>query len=176
MHSHGRAAIMRTSEAERQRAAEFLRDACAEGRLGPDELEARLDRLFRSHTVAEIADLVDDLPRGRTVVPRLDPRAARPSRTLPARRRPSPAGPLAFAMILAGTVILLAGALPPLIVLVFAAIVLSLAVAAGVLAIALAPVGLALFGIAWLIDRLVRGRGGRAPAWHGGHGHRHRFP
>jgi hypothetical protein len=34
-----------------------------------------------------------------------------------------------------------------------------------VIAIALAPVGLALFGIAWIVNRVVRGAGGPPPGW-----------
>src|SRR3954451_20341033 len=85
-----RAATMRTSDAERQRVADFLRDACGDGRLSPEELEERLDQLFAGSTVAEIARLVRDLPGGGAVIPRLDRRAV-PRRvavaSVPARRR-----------------------------------------------------------------------------------------
>src|SRR5919107_3186665 len=100
-----RAASMRTSDAERQRAADFLRDACAEGRLSPAELEERLDMLFAGSTVEDIAVLVRDLPGGAKVVPRLHragaPRAAAPV-PLPVRRRrhpPSPAAPVGAALL-----------------------------------------------------------------------------
>src|SRR3954452_10182788 len=83
-----RAAAMRTSDAERQRVADFLRDACGAGRLSPEELEERLEQLFAGSTVADIAVLVRDLPGGGAVVPRLG-RAAAPRRVapVPARRR-----------------------------------------------------------------------------------------
>src|SRR3954447_572381 len=94
-----RAASMRTSDAERQRAADFLRDACADGRLSPAELEERLELLFAGSTVEDIAVLVRDLPGGAKVVPRLQrgavPRGIAPA-PLPARRRRravSPAAP-----------------------------------------------------------------------------------
>src|SRR3954454_6373694 len=86
---HDRAATMRTSEAERQRVADFLRDCCAEGRLTPYELEERLERLFEGATVAEVRRLVADLPGGERVVPRYA--AAPVFRVLPeppARRSP----------------------------------------------------------------------------------------
>ena len=102
-----RAATMRTSDAERQRVADFLRDACGEGRLSPEELEERLDQLFAGSTVADIAVLVRDLPGGSAVIPRLG-RAAAPRRAagppVPVRRRrgASPAVPLGFALLVGG--------------------------------------------------------------------------
>ena len=60
MLTRDRTATMRTSEAERQRVADFLRDCCAEGRLDPDELEERLDRLFAGGTVSDLRRLVAD--------------------------------------------------------------------------------------------------------------------
>ena len=83
---------MRTSDAERQRVAEFLRDACADGRLTAEELEERLDLLFAGSTVADIAELVRDLPGGSRVVPRLHrgapPRMVATASGPVARRRP----------------------------------------------------------------------------------------
>src|SRR3954468_15723364 len=99
-----RANTMRTSDAERQRVADFLRDACGEGRLSPEELEERLDQLFAGSTVADIAVLVRDLPGGSAVIPRLG-RSGAPRRfagpPVPVRRRraPSPAVPLGFALL-----------------------------------------------------------------------------
>src|SRR3954470_1466212 len=99
---NARAATMRTSDAERQRVADFLRDACADGRLGPDELEHRLDRLFAGGTVADVEALVWGLPGGGGVVPPLHPAAGvRP----PARHAGgSPAGAGAVALIGLGVV------------------------------------------------------------------------
>jgi hypothetical protein len=167
-----RAASMRTSDAERQRVADFLRDACAEGRLSPAELEERLDLLFAGSTVADIAVLVRDLPGGSKVVPRLyrggAPRAVAPP-PLPVRRRrhsPSPAAPVGVALLVLGVVWLVAGAVPPLLAITLAAIVLSIGVVFGLLAIALAPVGLALFAFGWIVQRLFRGpRPRRHPYW-----------
>src|SRR4051794_32249772 len=166
-----RAATMRTSDAERQRVADFLRDACGDGRISPEELEERLDLLFAGSTVADIAVLVRDLPGGATVVPRFG-RAAAPRRTaasVPVRRRrpASPAVPMGAALVVAGGVWLLLGALPPLIAIVFGAVLLSVAIAIGLFAVAMAPVGLALFAIAWLAQRILRGAG-QAHGWPGG--------
>ena len=57
-------------------------------------------------------------------------------------------------------------ALPPLLAVVFAALLLSMLIVFGVFAVALAPVGLALFGLAWLVQRVFRGAG-HPPPWAG---------
>src|SRR4051794_22669367 len=87
MPTYDRIAAMRTSDAERQRVADFLRDCCAEGRLTPDELEQRLDRLFGGGTVADVRRLVADLPGGHAVVPRPVPAPAFRVLPQPPRRR-----------------------------------------------------------------------------------------
>jgi uncharacterized protein DUF1707 len=163
---------MRTSEAERQRVAEFLRDACADGRLSPEELEDRLDALFAGTTVNDLAALVRDLPGGRAVIPRLAPRP------VPARRRPPlpVTVPLGIVMLVVGIGGLAFAALPPLIAIVFAAVALSIAIAVGVLALALAPVGIALFGIAWLVNRVFRGAAPWPPRGFGGPPYMRRGP
>jgi hypothetical protein len=158
-----RAASMRTSDAERQRVADFLRDACAEGRLSPTELEERLDLLFAGSTVADLTVLVRDLPGGAKVLPRLHRAGvSRPPAppALPVRRRrhhPSPAAPVGVAILVLGVIWLVAGAVPPLVAITLAAIVLSVGVVFALLAIALAPVGLALFAFGWIVQRLFRG-------------------
>jgi hypothetical protein len=161
---------MRTSDAERQRVAEFLRDACGDGRLSPEELEERLDHLFAGGTVADIAVLVRDLPGGTAVIPRLG-RGAVPRRALapvPARRRPrSPAVPAGAALLVVGAAWWALAALPPLVAVVFGAVLLSVAIAVGIFAIAMAPVGLAVFGLAWLAQRVFRGAG-LPHGWPGG--------
>ncbi|MEU0130577.1 DUF1707 domain-containing protein [Streptomyces sp. NPDC006289] len=53
---------MRASDAERERIAETLREAVAEGRLEMDEFEQRLDATFKARTHAELEPLVRDLP------------------------------------------------------------------------------------------------------------------
>ncbi|MEY2534415.1 MAG: hypothetical protein QOF29_2325 [bacterium] len=150
-----RAATMRTSEAERQRVADLLRDACAEGRLGADELDDRLDRLFTSHTVADLEGLVWDLPGGEAVLPGLWPVA----RTASA---PAPRGNVAVragVTLLALAVLAVAfSSLPGFVTWAIVGIVVALVVTTGMLAVVLAPVGLAVYAVAWLVARLFRGR------------------
>jgi hypothetical protein len=170
---------MRTSDAERQRVAEFLRDACGDGRLSPEELEERLDLLFAGSTVADLTVLVRDLPGGSAVIPRLG-RGPAPRRmaAVPERRRrgASPATPIG-AMLLVGALAWLAFAvLPPVLAIVLGAIVLSFAVVVGLFAVAMAPVGLMLFGLAWVVQRVFRGPG-NPPRWAAGpHVRRRRHP
>jgi len=54
---------MRASDAERERVAEVLREALAEGRLDMEEFQERLDSAYRARTRGELAPLVRDLPR-----------------------------------------------------------------------------------------------------------------
>lgn len=58
---------LRASDADRDRVAEVLRAAAADGRLGLDELDERLERLYAAKTYGELAPVVEDLPD----VPRL---------------------------------------------------------------------------------------------------------
>ncbi|WP_329404561.1 DUF1707 SHOCT-like domain-containing protein [Streptomyces melanogenes] len=53
---------MRASDAERERVAEALRDAVAEGRLDMEEFEQRLEAAYKARTHGELAPLVRDLP------------------------------------------------------------------------------------------------------------------
>ncbi|MDX3059858.1 DUF1707 domain-containing protein [Streptomyces sp. NE06-03E] len=59
---------MRASDAERERVAETLREAVAEGRLEMDEFEQRLDATFKARTHGELVPLVRDLPAPGGVV------------------------------------------------------------------------------------------------------------
>ena len=56
---------LRASDADRDRIADILREALAEGRLDPDEHSERVERAYRARTVAELEPLVRDLPAGR---------------------------------------------------------------------------------------------------------------
>ncbi|WP_069172969.1 DUF1707 SHOCT-like domain-containing protein [Streptomyces griseus] len=61
---------MRASDAERERVAETLQDAVAEGRLEMDEFEQRLDAAYAARTHGELEPLVSDLPvPGSAVAP-----------------------------------------------------------------------------------------------------------
>jgi hypothetical protein len=53
---------MRASDADRDRAADVLREAAAEGRLSMDELDERLDLIYAAKTYAELAPVTADLP------------------------------------------------------------------------------------------------------------------
>lgn len=56
---------LRASDSEREEVAERLRRATVEGRLTADELEERLEALYRSRTYGELDTLVADLPVDR---------------------------------------------------------------------------------------------------------------
>ncbi|CAM5630049.1 DUF1707 SHOCT-like domain-containing protein [Streptomyces avidinii] len=53
---------LRASDADRDRVAERLRDAVAEGRLDMEEFEERLEAAYTSRTYAELEPLTRDLP------------------------------------------------------------------------------------------------------------------
>jgi len=54
---------IRASDADRERVAEILRDAMADGRLDMEEFQERLDSAYRARTHGELAPLVRDLPQ-----------------------------------------------------------------------------------------------------------------
>lgn len=67
---------MRASDAERERIAETLREAVAEGRLDMEEFEHRLDATYKARTHGELEPLVRDLPApGDSAVPARRPDA-----------------------------------------------------------------------------------------------------
>lgn len=74
-------ADVRASDADRDRIAEILREALAEGRLDTEEHAERIDAVYRAKTMGELAPLVRDLPAGRREALRPDPtaRSAAPS-------------------------------------------------------------------------------------------------
>jgi hypothetical protein len=53
---------LRASDADRERVAEVLRDALAEGRLDMEEFEERLDATYKARTYGELAPITRDLP------------------------------------------------------------------------------------------------------------------
>lgn len=53
---------LRASDADRERVAEQLRDAMAEGRLDMTEFEERLDATYKARTYGELEPLTRDLP------------------------------------------------------------------------------------------------------------------
>lgn len=76
-------ADLRASDADRDRIAEILREALAEGRLTHEEHSERIDGAYRARTVGELEPLVRDLPAHR------DGAVPRPA---PASRVPDPFG------------------------------------------------------------------------------------
>jgi Domain of unknown function (DUF1707)/Cell wall-active antibiotics response 4TMS YvqF len=64
----GGARDLRCSDADRERVADTLREAAAEGRLTLSELEERLDATFRARTYGDLEPITSDLPPGRDVV------------------------------------------------------------------------------------------------------------
>ncbi|AXL88889.1 hypothetical protein C4J65_11575 [Streptomyces sp. CB09001] len=55
---------LRASDADRERVAEVLRDALAEGRLDMAEFEERLDATYSARTYGDLAPITRDLPVG----------------------------------------------------------------------------------------------------------------
>jgi uncharacterized protein DUF1707 len=150
---------MRTSERDRERVADFLRDRCAEGRLTADELAERLDAVWSSRTYGELEWLLQDLPGGHAVL----------SGAVPARRRS--ANPPAVRSV-AGVVLILAAAaiLVHAIPFVLALVLVPIALVAMLFTIAVvglvfAPVLLVLGPIAWIVHRLLRGARPGPAAW-----------
>ncbi|MEU6483183.1 DUF1707 domain-containing protein [Streptomyces sp. NPDC046887] len=68
------AGSLRASDADRDRTADILRDALAEGRLDAEEHGERIDAVYRAKTMAELEPLVRDLPGAPAA------RAAEPAR------------------------------------------------------------------------------------------------
>ncbi|WP_101256858.1 DUF1707 SHOCT-like domain-containing protein [Streptomyces barkulensis] len=62
-------ADVRASDADRDRVAEILREALAQGRLDTDEHAERIEAVYRARTVGELRPLVRDLPAGREAAP-----------------------------------------------------------------------------------------------------------
>jgi len=93
---------IRTSDADRERVTDRLRDHFAEGRLTREELDERVTAALSARTFGELRRVLADLPEPAPV---LQPRAAGPA--LAARRRGPGILPLAALMLLA--VILIPG-------------------------------------------------------------------
>ncbi|MEO3754321.1 DUF1707 domain-containing protein [Streptomyces sp. B6B3] len=75
---------VRASDADRDRFADILREALAEGRLDTEEHAERIEAVYRAKTLGELQPLIEDLPAGQ---PR--PAASR----VPAPRQASTAEP-----------------------------------------------------------------------------------
>jgi hypothetical protein len=55
--------VMRVSDADREQAAEVLREAAGQGRISMDELDERLERAYGAKTYADLAAITHDLPQ-----------------------------------------------------------------------------------------------------------------
>jgi hypothetical protein len=64
---------MRASDSDRDRVADQLREALAEGRLTAEEHAERLDAVYQAKTYAELAPIVEDLPATGGVGPSAGP-------------------------------------------------------------------------------------------------------
>jgi hypothetical protein len=69
---------VRASDQERESTVTLLREHGAAGRLDVDELEQRVGAAYQARTRGDLATLLDDLPRTRSVV--AGPRTHRPAR------------------------------------------------------------------------------------------------
>ncbi|WP_312018520.1 DUF1707 domain-containing protein [Streptomyces sp. I05A-00742] len=78
------APALRASDADRDRIADILREALAEGRLTADEHADRVDAVYRARTVAELEPLVRDLPAATGARPAAGPGPVDPYEAPPA--------------------------------------------------------------------------------------------
>jgi uncharacterized protein DUF1707 len=97
---------LRASDAERERAAESLREHHADGRLTTDELEERTERAYAAKTLGDLDQLFGDLPRLR--VPDGERRPPRPWIWPPAFAFPIVATLVAIAVVTSAHVLWLA--------------------------------------------------------------------
>ncbi|MCX3060120.1 DUF1707 SHOCT-like domain-containing protein [Streptomyces beihaiensis] len=65
----GHAPELRASDADRERVAERLREAVAEGRLDMEEFDERLEAAYKARTYGELAPLTRDLPAAGVSAP-----------------------------------------------------------------------------------------------------------
>ncbi|MFJ4676322.1 MULTISPECIES: DUF1707 domain-containing protein [unclassified Kitasatospora] len=90
------AAELRASDADRERVADLLRDAYAEGRLTVDEHAERIEAAYGARTFGELEPLTRDLPghpgpiRHNLTKAPLDDRAPAPKPALPPARAEAP--------------------------------------------------------------------------------------
>ncbi|MEU6967979.1 DUF1707 domain-containing protein [Kitasatospora aureofaciens] len=88
-------AEMRVSDADRERIAELLRDAYAEGRLDAEEHAERIEAAYAARTFGDLVPLTRDLPAHRSVSFDKPPLGAQepapaPARPLPPARQEAP--------------------------------------------------------------------------------------
>ncbi|MFC9331349.1 DUF1707 domain-containing protein [Kitasatospora sp. NPDC057015] len=83
-------ADLRASDADRERVADLLRDAYAEGRLNVDEHAERIEAAYAARTLGELAPLTRDLPAHRSISFEKPPVGAGGPAPLPPARQESP--------------------------------------------------------------------------------------
>ena len=59
---------LRVSDADREQAAEVLRQAAGDGRITFDELDQRLEAAYGARTYGDLTEVTADLPAGTTLV------------------------------------------------------------------------------------------------------------
>jgi hypothetical protein len=78
---------MRASDADRDRVADALREAYAEGRLDVDEHKERIDLAYQAKTLGQLTPLLADLPQRHTTTAATTPFGA-PTPAMPADYAP----------------------------------------------------------------------------------------
>lgn len=83
---------LRASDADRDRVADVLREALAEGRLTPAEHAERIEAVYEARTLGELEPITEDLPTGGPPSPHRTAHLDRPppggSQPVPARSAP----------------------------------------------------------------------------------------
>lgn len=69
---------LRASDADRERVAQLLRDAYAEGRLSADEYQSRLEENFAAQTYGDLVPVLRDLPVPPDAIPLPQQRTQQP--------------------------------------------------------------------------------------------------
>ena len=101
-----RRATLRASDGDRERIAERLRHATAEGRLLAEELEERLERTFAARTYGELDAVVADLPGAASPVRRRERQTAPWLRPVPVILLLIFVAPVLFSVLLAAAVVM----------------------------------------------------------------------
>lgn len=86
---------LRASDADRERVAEVLREAVAEGRLTMEEFDERLGAAYRARTYGDLEPLTRDLPAAAASAPV-------PSAPVAAAAEPGPSAPVRWAERIGG--------------------------------------------------------------------------
>ena len=79
---------LRIYDAERHQVADLLREAAGDGRLTMEELDERLEVVYKSKTYAELVPVTVDLPGARDVLPQAPAGATAPAASSGATVRP----------------------------------------------------------------------------------------